>query len=75
MANENTPEQCEIIETELNEVLGGIMPIPQPPSKCGIGNPLPVPMPSPFPLPLPRPLTPNPQTKRLLDAAREAATG
>jgi hypothetical protein len=52
LANENTVEQCEIIETELSEVNGGMIQIDRPSSKCGIGSPV-IPLPKPLPVPLP----------------------
>lgn len=64
MTNENVAEQCEIVDSDLTDVLGGIIPGERPDLPRELPEPfLPMPGPLPpfvpFPLPGPRP-TPVP---------------
>jgi hypothetical protein len=63
MKNDKVLEQCELIDSDLTDVVGGIIQIDRPGSGCKIGDPLPYPLPRPpFPIPRPIPL-PFPQPK------------
>jgi len=56
MKNDKVLEQCELIDSDLTDVVGGIVQIDRPASGCKIGGPFPPYPPLPFPLPSPRPI-------------------